>query len=84
MHGNPFLCNNCFYSICAGICYLFYKIGTNKQTNSSTRCQSESWHGRQPGDSSTYPVTVNQSYGELTPAIPSTDEDPSQIIYEKM
>ena len=73
-----------FYSICAGICYLFYKIGTNKQTNSSTQCQSENQHDRQPGDFSTNPVTVNQSYGKLTPAIPSTDEDSSQIIYEKM
>ena len=64
------------------MCYLFYKNGNKKQSNSSTQGQSENQYGRQPGDSNTNPVTVNRSYGKLTPATPSFDEDPPQTMYE--
>ena len=67
-----------FYSTC----YLLYKIGKNKQSNCSTRWQSENQYGRQPGDSNTNSVTVNQSYGKHIPATPSFDEDPPQTTYE--
>ena len=79
---NPFIFVHCLFLY--SICYLFYKIGKNKQSNGSTQCQSENQHNRQPGDPNITSVTVNQSYGKLTPAIPSFDEDPSQVIYEKM
>ena len=61
------------------MCYLFYKNGNKKQSNSSTQGQIENQYGRQPGDSNTNPVTVNQSYGKH---IPSFDEDPPQTMYE--
>ena len=63
-----------FYSMC----YLFYKIGKSKQSNPSNRWpQMENLYGRQLGDSSTYPAAVNPSYGNLTPATTSFDEDPT-------
>ena len=62
------------------MCYFLYKNGKNKQlSNISTHGKS---NGRQPGNSSTIPVTVNQSYGTHIPANPSLDEDPTQTIYE--
>ena len=67
-----------FYSMC----YFLYKTGKNKQSNSSTQGQNENKYGKQPVESSIYPVTVNQSYGKLTPATPSFGEDPQQAMYE--
>ena len=67
-----------FYSMC----YLLYKNGKNKQSNSSTQEQRRNQYGKQPGDSSTNPVTVNQSFGKQIPATASFDEDPSQTVYE--
>ena len=65
------------------MCHLFYKMGKNKQSNTSTRCQSEDQYGRQVGDPSrTNSVTVNQSYGKQIPATASFDEDPPQTMYE--
>ena len=64
------------------MCYFLYKNGKNKQSNTSTQGQSENQYGKQPGKSSTNPVTINQSYGKLTPATPSFDEDPAQAMYE--
>ena len=64
------------------MCYLLYKNGKNKQSNSSTQEQRRNQYDRQPGDSSTNPVTVNQSYGKQIPATASFDEDPSQTVYE--
>ena len=66
------------------MCYFFFKNGKNKQSNSSTQGQqSENQYGRQPGDSNTNSVTVNQSYGKHTPAIASFGEDPPpQTMYE--
>ena len=48
----------------------------NNQTVNTQGQQSKNQCGRQPGDSSTNPVTVNQSYGKHTPAIASFGEDP--------
>ena len=64
------------------MCYMLCKNGRNKQSNSSTQGQSGNQYGKQPGDSRTNPVTFNQSYGKLTPAIPSFDENPPQAVYE--
>ena len=77
---NPFLCNNCFYSMC----YFFYKNGKNKQSSISTQRQSVNHYSRQPGGSSTNSVTVNQSYGTHIVTTPSFDEDPPQAMYEDM
>ena len=67
------------------VCYLLYKNGKNKQSNSSAQGQqSENQYGRQPGDSNTNPVIVNQSYRKQLPATPSFDEDPPQTTYEAM
>ena len=61
------------------MCYYLYKNGKNKPSNNCTRCQSENQYGRKPaGDSNTYPITVNQSYGKHIPATASFDEDPPQ------
>ena len=65
------------------MCYVLCKNGKKKQSNSSTtQGQSENQYGKQPGDSRTNPVTVNQSYGKLTPATASFDKDPQQALYE--
>ena len=65
------------------MCYFLHKNGKNKQSSTSTQGQrSENQYGKQPGDSNTNPVTFNQSYGKLTPATPSFDEDPAQTTYE--
>ena len=62
------------------MCYFLYKNGRNKQSTQGQ--QSENQYGRQPGDSNTNPVTVNQLYGKKLPATPSFDEDPPQTTYE--
>ena len=64
------------------MCYFLYKNGNKKQSNTSTQGQSENQHGRQPGDSNTNPVTVNQSYAKHTAVTASFDEDPPQTMYE--
>ena len=64
------------------MCYFLCKNGKHKQTNTSTQAQSKNQHDEQPGDSSTNTITVNQSYGKLTPVTASFDEDPQQDMYE--
>ena len=66
------------------MCFILYKNGKNKQSNVFTQGQSENKYGRQPGDSSTYPATINQSYyGKKLPATATLEEtlkDPSNYI----
>ena len=64
------------------MCYLLYKNGKNKQSNTSTQWQSENQYGKQLDDSCTNPVIVNQSYDKELPTTPSFDEDASQTVYE--
>ena len=64
------------------MCYVLYKTGKKKQSDSSTQGQSENQYDKQPGNSGTNPVTFNQSYGKLTPVTPSFDEDHPQAMYE--